>query len=116
MEINLLVKSFFHISYEKRTFFNSSNHSCSLARCPADAIEGRRRVKEQLKKLGSFEYHQTSFSYTNNETREERFVGVPEQGGRDMISGQFSFAFIACAPARDMPDDTQGLHRHKRAA
>lgn len=50
------------------------------------AIEGRRRVKEQLKKLGSFEYHQTSFSYIDNETREERFVGLPEQGGRDMIS------------------------------
>ena len=50
------------------------------------AIEGRRRVKEQLKKLGAFEYHHTSFSYINNETREERFVGVPEQGGRDMIS------------------------------
>jgi ATP-dependent Lon protease len=50
------------------------------------AVEGRRRVKEQLKKLGSFEYHQTSFSYIDNETREERFVGVPEQGGRDMIS------------------------------
>jgi ATP-dependent Lon protease len=50
------------------------------------ALEGRRRVKEQLKKMGSFEYHQTSFSYLDNETREERFVGVPEQGGRDMIS------------------------------
>ena len=50
------------------------------------SLEGRRRVKEQLKKLGSFEYHQTSFSYTDNETREERFVGVPEQGGRDMIA------------------------------
>ncbi len=50
------------------------------------AVEGRRRVKEQLKKIGSFEYHQTSFSYIDNETREERFVGVPEQGGRDMIS------------------------------
>lgn len=50
------------------------------------AIEGRRRVKEQLKKLGAFEYHQTSFSYIDNDTREERFVGVPEQGGRDMIS------------------------------
>ena len=36
------------------------------------AIEGRRRVKEQLKKMGSFEYHQTSFSYIDNETREER--------------------------------------------
>ena len=50
------------------------------------ALEGRRRVKEQLKKMGSFEFHQTSFSYIDNETREERFVGVPEQGGRDMIS------------------------------
>jgi len=50
------------------------------------ALEGRRRVKEQLKKMGSFEYHQTSFSFVDSETREERFVGVPEQGGRDMIA------------------------------
>ncbi len=50
------------------------------------AMEGRRRVKEQLKKLGSFEFHQTSFSYIDHETREERFVGVPEQGGSNMIS------------------------------
>jgi len=50
------------------------------------ALEGRRRVKEQLKKMGSFEYYQTSFSYIANETREEHYVGVPEQGGRDMIS------------------------------
>lgn len=50
------------------------------------ALEGRRRVKEQLKKMGSFEYYQTSFSYTVQETGEERFVGVPEQGGRDLIS------------------------------
>uniref|UniRef100_A0A7C4ATX8 Protease Lon-related BREX system protein BrxL n=1 Tax=Desulfomonile tiedjei TaxID=2358 RepID=A0A7C4ATX8_9BACT len=57
-----------------------------LAEITELAIEGRRRIKEQLKKLGSFEYHQTSFSYIDNETREERFVRVPEQGGRDMIS------------------------------
>lgn len=50
------------------------------------AIEGRRRVKEQLKKMGSFEYHQTSFSYLDAETREERYVGVPEEGGRNLIS------------------------------
>ena len=50
------------------------------------ALEGRRRVKEQLKKMGSFEYYQTSFSYTVQESGEERFVGVPEQGGRDLIS------------------------------
>ncbi len=50
------------------------------------ALEGRRRVKEQLKKMGSFEYHQTSFSLIDSESREEKFVGVPEQGGRDMIA------------------------------
>ena len=50
------------------------------------ALEGRRRVKEQLKKMGAFEYHQTSFSYIDSDTRVERFVGVPEQGGRDMIA------------------------------
>lgn len=50
------------------------------------ALEGRRRVKEQLKKMGSFEYHQTSFSYSRLESGEERFIGVPEQGGRDLIS------------------------------
>jgi ATP-dependent Lon protease len=50
------------------------------------AVEGRRRVKEQLKKMGSFEYHQTSFSYIDNDTREEHYVGVPEEGGRNLIA------------------------------
>jgi ATP-dependent Lon protease len=50
------------------------------------AIEGRRRVKEQLKKMGAFEYYQTSFSYVDNSSGAEHFVGVPEQGGRNMIS------------------------------
>lgn len=50
------------------------------------AIEGRRRVKEQLKKMGAFEYYQTSFSYMAKESGEEHFVGAPEMGGRDLIS------------------------------
>lgn len=50
------------------------------------AMEGRRRVKEQLKKMGSFEYYHTSFSYIDTESGEERFVGVPEQGGRNLIA------------------------------
>ncbi len=57
-----------------------------MAEILAFAIEGRRRVKEQLKKMGSFDYHQTSFSYLDKESGEEHFVGVPEQGGRDLIS------------------------------
>src|SRR5258708_29561416 len=36
--------------------------------------------------MGSFEFYQTSFSLIDNETREEKFIGIPEQGGRDMIS------------------------------
>jgi ATP-dependent Lon protease len=50
------------------------------------ALEGRRRVKEQLKKMGSFEYYHTSFSYLEKESGEEHFVGAPEMGGRDLIS------------------------------
>jgi ATP-dependent Lon protease len=50
------------------------------------ALEGRRRVKEQLKKMGSFEYSRTSFSHINRDTREQAFVGVPEEGGRGLIA------------------------------
>jgi len=50
------------------------------------ALEGRRRVKEQLKKMLSFEYSKTSFSFIDNDTYEESFIGVPEEGGRDLIS------------------------------
>ena len=70
----------------KLIYPNGQVTSEQLAELLELALEGRRRVKEQLKKMGSFEYHQTSFSYVNNETREERYVGVPEEGGRDLIS------------------------------
>jgi ATP-dependent Lon protease len=50
------------------------------------AIEGRRRVKEQLKKMGAFEYYHTSFSYAETESGQEQFVGVPEQGGKNLVS------------------------------
>jgi ATP-dependent Lon protease len=50
------------------------------------ALEGRRRVKEQLRKMGAFEYARTSFSYIDRQSREQKFVGVPEEGGRNLIS------------------------------
>jgi ATP-dependent Lon protease len=50
------------------------------------ALEARRRVKEQLKKRGSFEFYKTSFSYIDQEDGTERTVGVPEQGGAGIIS------------------------------
>jgi len=74
------------------------------------AMEGRRRVKEQLKKMGSFEYYQTSFSYTFQETGEERFVGVPEQGGRDLISSD-PLAPGTAYSAGVTADGTVGLYR-----
>lgn len=36
--------------------------------------------------MGSFEYYRTSSSCMDNETSDERFVGVPEEGGRDLIA------------------------------
>jgi ATP-dependent Lon protease len=50
------------------------------------ALEARRRVKEQLKKRGSFEFYKTSFSYIDLDDGTERTVGVPEQGGKGAIS------------------------------
>jgi ATP-dependent Lon protease len=74
------------------------------------ALEGRRRVKEQLKKMGSFEYYHTSFSYTLQETGEEKFVGVPEQGGRDLISIE-PLAPGTVYTAGVTSDGTVGLYR-----
>lgn len=49
------------------------------------ALEGRRRVKEQLKKIGGMEFYDVHFSYIDNETFEESFVSVPEQGAGKLI-------------------------------
>lgn len=49
------------------------------------SLEMRRRVKEQLKKLGGMEFYDVNFSYIDNETFEEKYVSVPEQGGGKLI-------------------------------
>lgn len=49
------------------------------------SLEMRRRVKEQLKKLGGMEFYDVNFSYIDNDTFEERYVSVPEQGGGKLI-------------------------------
>lgn len=49
------------------------------------ALVGRRRVKEQLKKIGGMEFYDVQFSYIDNETLAEEFVSVPEQGGGKII-------------------------------
>lgn len=49
------------------------------------AIEMRRRVKEQLKRIGGMEFWDTNFSYIDKETQEETFVPVPEERGTNLI-------------------------------
>jgi ATP-dependent Lon protease len=49
------------------------------------ALEGRRRVKEQLKRMGGMEFFDVNFSYIDNETLEEHFVSLPESGGNKLI-------------------------------
>lgn len=49
------------------------------------AMEMRRRVKEQLKRIGGMEFWDTNFSYIDKETQEEFFVGLPEERGSALI-------------------------------
>jgi ATP-dependent Lon protease len=57
----------------------------AVRRCLEYALEGRRRIKEQLKKIGGMEFWDVHFSYIDMESNEERFVSVPEQGGGKLI-------------------------------
>ena len=56
-----------------------------VRKCLEYALETRRRVKEQLKRIGGMEFYDVHFSYIDNETFEERFITVPEQGGGSLI-------------------------------
>jgi ATP-dependent Lon protease len=57
----------------------------AVHRCAEYALEARRRVKEQLKKIGGMEFFDVHFSYIDQETLEEKFISVPEQGGSSLI-------------------------------
>jgi ATP-dependent Lon protease len=57
----------------------------AVRRCLEYALEARRRVKEQLKKIGGMEFFDVHFSYIDQEKMEEKFISVPEQGGGTLI-------------------------------
>ena len=57
----------------------------AVRKCLDYALESRRRVKEQLKKIGGMEFYDVHFSYFDKETNEEKFISVPEQGGGSLI-------------------------------
>ena len=49
------------------------------------SLEMRRRVKEQMKKIGGMEFYDVNFSYIDQENFEEHYVGVPEQSSGKLI-------------------------------
>jgi ATP-dependent Lon protease len=49
------------------------------------AIESRRRIKEQQKRIGAAEYRNTHFSYTMGDEGVEKFVSTPELKSEDQI-------------------------------
>ncbi len=57
----------------------------AVQRCLEYAMEARRRVKEQLKKIGGMEFYDVHFSYIDQDTMEEKFITVLEQGGTSLI-------------------------------
>lgn len=54
--------------------------------CLEYALGTRRRIKEQLKRIGGMEFYDVHFSYIDTETNEEKFIMVKEQGGDSLIS------------------------------
>jgi ATP-dependent Lon protease len=57
----------------------------AVRRCLEYALEARRRMKEQLKRIGGMEFYDVHFSYIDIETNEEKLVRVLEQGGDSLI-------------------------------
>ena len=71
--------------YIKLLYPDGSFTKDDVAECLTMALEMRRRVKEQLKKLGGMEFYDVNFSYIDNETFDEKYVSVPEQVGGKLI-------------------------------
>jgi ATP-dependent Lon protease len=69
----------------KLLYPNEEYDKSAVQRCLEYALESRRRVKEQLKKIGGMEFFDVHFSYLDVETLAEKFISVPEQGGGSLI-------------------------------
>ena len=69
----------------KLLYPNGEYDKAAVAKCLDYALESRRRVKEQLKKIGGMEFYDVHFSYADKETNDEKYISVPEQGGGFLI-------------------------------
>ena len=83
----------------------------AVRRCLEYALEGRRRVKEQLKKIGGMEFYDVHFSYIDLETSEEKFITVPEQGGGSLIPAGPLNPGVLHTVATGSNDSHLGLYR-----
>ena len=82
-----------------------------IRKCLEYALIGRRRVKEQLKKIGGMEFYDVHFSYIDLEDNEEHFVGVPESGGKSLIPEGDLPAGTVYAIASNIDSGHKGLFR-----
>ncbi|MBK9524257.1 MAG: protease Lon-related BREX system protein BrxL [Bacteroidetes bacterium] len=82
-----------------------------VRKCLEYALVGRRRVKEQLKKIGGMEFYDVHFSYIDLEDNEEHFVGVPESGGNSIIPEGDLPAGTVYAVASNADSGHKGLFR-----
>ena len=81
-----------------------------VRQCLEYALESRRRVKEQLKKIGGMEFYDVHFSYIDLEEGQERFISVPEQGGGSLIPDgkpNPGFLYTVCMGVNGIP----GIYR-----
>jgi len=69
----------------KLLFPDGAYTKADVAQCLRYALLTRRRIKEQLKKIGGMEFYDVHFSFIDKETREEFFVALPEQGGAALM-------------------------------
>ena len=75
------------------------------------AMEGRRRIKEQLRRMGGLEYWAVNFSLIDHESRQEKFIGVPEQGGGGLIPPGLLDPGVTYNVSRQTGDDRLGVFR-----
>ena len=71
--------------FTKLLYPNGEYSKEDIAEIVTISLELRRRVKEQMKKIGGMEFYDVNFSYVDTENFEEHYVSVPEQGGGKLI-------------------------------
>jgi ATP-dependent Lon protease len=71
--------------FAKLLYPNGEYEKEDIAEILKVSLEMRRRVKEQLKKIGGMEFYDVNFSYIDKETFEEHYVSVHEQSGGKII-------------------------------